>query len=98
MLGYGTAKADPVVRQFCVNSAATFNVFPSSADLEAPLCSQSHAKPEYMGPQNCRNGQHPGAMIKDIRALLNTTQHATHCVAISSGTWELIKSKCHNKM
>jgi len=38
------------------NSAATCKVLPSGADLAAPLSSQSYAKPEFMGPQNRRDG------------------------------------------
>ena len=45
------------------NSAAACKVFPSGADLAAPLSSQSYAKPEFMGPQNPRDGKHPDAMI-----------------------------------
>jgi hypothetical protein len=37
------------------NRAATCKVLPSSADLAAPLGSQSYAKPEIMGPQNHRD-------------------------------------------
>jgi len=79
------------------NSAATCKVLPSGADLAAPLGSQSYAKPEFMGPQNRRDGKHPDAMIKDFRALLENTQDAIHCVAIYSGTQEFIKYKSHNK-
>jgi len=68
------------------NSAAACKVFPAGADLAAPLSSQSYAKPEFMGPQNRRDGKHPDAMIKDFRALLENTQHAMHCVAIYSST------------
>ena len=49
------------------NSAAACKVFPSGADLAAPLSSQSYAKPEFMGPQNRRDGKHPDTMIKDFR-------------------------------
>jgi len=68
------------------NSAAACNVLPSGADLAAPLGSQSYAKPEFIGPQNRRDGKHPDAMIKDFRALLDNTQDAMHRVAIYSGT------------
>jgi hypothetical protein len=61
------------------------------------MSSQSYAKPEFMGPQNCCDGMHPDAMIKDLRALLDITQDATHCVAIFNGTWELLKYKSRNK-
>jgi hypothetical protein len=50
-----------------------------------------------MGPQNCRDGQRPAAMIKEFRALLDITQDATHCVAIYSGTWEFMKHTSRNK-
>jgi len=50
-----------------------------------------------MGPQNRRDGQHPDAMIKDLRALLDNTQDATHRVAIYTGTQEFIKHKSLNK-
>jgi hypothetical protein len=36
-------------------SAAACKVFPSGADLAAPLSSQSYAKPNLMGPQNRRH-------------------------------------------
>jgi hypothetical protein len=79
------------------NSTATCKVFPSGAHLPAPLSSQSYAKPEFMGPQNLRDGKHPDAMIKDFRALLVNTQDATHCAAIYSGTRKFIKHKSRNK-
>jgi len=79
------------------NSAAACKVLPSGADLAASLGSQSYAKPEFMGPQNHRDGKHPDAMIKDFRALLDNTQDATHCVTIYSGTHEFIKRKSRNK-
>jgi len=72
------------------NSAAACKVFPSGADLAAPLSSQPHAKTEFKGPQNRRDGKHPDAMIKDFRALLDNTQDATHRAAIYSGTREFI--------
>jgi hypothetical protein len=50
-----------------------------------------------MGPQNCRDGKHPDAMIKYFTALLNNTQDAKHHMAIYRGTWELIKHKSLNK-
>jgi len=78
------------------NSAATCKVLPSSADLAAPLSSQSYAKPEFMGPQNHRDGKHPDAMIKDFRALLDNTQDATHRVTIYNGMWQFLKHKSCN--
>jgi len=80
------------------NSAAACKVLPSGADLAAPLGSQSYAKPEFMGPQNRRDGKHSDAMIKDFRALLDDTQDATHRVEIYSGTREFIKHKSSDKM
>jgi len=50
-----------------------------------------------MGPQNCRDGKHPDAMIKDFRALLDNTQDATHRVTIYNGTLEFLKHKSRNK-
>jgi len=80
------------------NSAAPCKVFPSGAVLAAPLSSQSYAKPEFMGPQNCHDGKHPDAMIKHFRALLDNTEDATHRAAIYSGKWEFIKHKSRNKI
>jgi hypothetical protein len=79
------------------NSAAARTVLPSGADLAATLGFQSYAKPDFMGPQNHRDGKDPGAMIKDFRAFLDNTQGATHRVAIYSSTWEFIKDKSRNK-
>jgi hypothetical protein len=79
------------------NSAAACHVLPSGADLAAPLGSQSDGKPEFMGPQNRRDGKHPDAMIKDFRASLDNTQDAIHRVAIYSGTREFINHKNRNK-
>jgi len=80
------------------NSAAACKVLRSCADLDAPLGSQLYAKPEFMGPQNRRDGKHPDAMIKDFRGLLDNTQDAMHRMSIYSGTREFIKHKSHNKM
>jgi len=78
------------------NSAAACKVLPSGADLAAPLSPQSYVKPEFMGPQNRRDGKHHDAMIKDFTALLDNMQDATHRVAIYSGTRELTKHRsCH---
>jgi len=79
------------------NSAAACKVLPSSADLAAPLGSQSYAKPEFMGPQNRCHGMHPDAMMKDFRALLDNTQDARHRLAIYSSTREFIRHKSRNK-
>jgi len=86
-----------VLAQRRENSAAACKVLPSGSDLAAPLGPQSYAKPEFMGPQNCRDGKHPDAMIKDFRALLDNTQDTTHRVAIYSGMREFIKHKSRNK-
>jgi hypothetical protein len=79
------------------NSAATCKVLPSSADLAAPLNSQSYAKPEFMAPQNRHDEKHPDAMIKDIRALLHNTGDATHRVTIYTSTQKFLQHKSHNK-
>ena len=79
------------------NSAATGKVLPFGSDLAAPLGSQSYVKPEFMGPQNCRDGKHPDAMIKDSRALLDNTQDSMQRVAIYSRTREFIKHQSCNK-
>jgi hypothetical protein len=50
-----------------------------------------------MGPQNRRDGNHPDALIKVFRALLDNTQDTTHCVAIYSGTQEFIKHQSRKK-
>ena len=50
-----------------------------------------------MGPQNCRDGKHPDAMIKDFRALLDNMQDTMQRVAIYSGTREFIKHQSRNK-
>jgi len=54
--------------------------------------------PEFIGPQNHRDGKHPEAMVKDCRALLNNTQDSMHRMTIYNGTWEFIKHKSHNTM
>jgi len=79
------------------NSADACQVLPSGADLAAPRGSQSYAKPEFMGPQNHRDGKHPDAMIKHFRAVLDNIQDATNRVAIYSGTREVINHKSRNK-
>jgi len=79
------------------NCAATCKVLPSGADMAAPLSSQSYPKPEFMGPQNHRDGNHPDAMLKDFRALLDNMPDATHRVTIYNGTQEFLKHKRRNK-
>jgi hypothetical protein len=79
------------------NSAATCKVLPSGADLAAPQSPQSYARPEFMGPQNRRDGKHPDAMIKDFSALLDNRQDPPHRAAIYSGTREFITHKSRNK-
>jgi hypothetical protein len=78
-------------------SAVACTILDSSADLAAPIGSQSVSKPEFMGPQNHRDGKHPESMIEDFRALLNNTEDAIHRVAIYRGTQEFIKHKSRNK-
>jgi len=80
------------------NRDATCKVLPSSADLAAPLSSQSYEKPEFMGPQNLHDRKHPDAMIKDFRALLNSTQDTKHRATIYNGTREFLKHKSRKKM
>jgi len=80
------------------NSAVACQVLPSGADLAAPLSPGSYVKPEFMGPQNRRDGKHTDTMVKDFRASLGNTRDTTHHVAIYSGTRELIKHKTCNKM
>jgi hypothetical protein len=80
------------------NSPATCTVLPSSADLAAPLSSPSYGKPEFNGPQNCRDGKHPDAMIKYFKALLDNTQDATHRMTIYNGTHQFLQHMSRNKM
>jgi hypothetical protein len=75
-----------VLAQSSENRAAACKVFPSGADLAAPLSSQSYAKPKFMGPPNRRDGQHLDAMSKNFKSLLDDMQDAKHHVAIYSGT------------
>jgi len=79
------------------NSTAPSEVPPRSADLCAPLSSQSFAKPKFMRPQTHRNGKHAETMLNDIRELLDNTQDPTHRMALYSGTWEFIKHKSYNQ-
>jgi len=72
------------------NSAAACKVLPSGADMAATQSHQSYAEPEFMGPQNRRDGKQPDAMIKDFRGLLDNTQDGTHCAVIYSCTWDFI--------
>jgi len=53
-------------------------------------------KPEFLGPQNRRDGKHPDAMIKDFRALLDNTLDATHLTTIDKGTREFLQHKSGN--
>jgi hypothetical protein len=79
------------------NCAAPSKVLPSGADLAAPQRPQSYAQPEFMGPQNRRDGKYPNAKIKDFRALLDDTQEAMHHAAIYCGTQEYIMHKSCTK-
>jgi len=78
------------------NSAATSKVLPSGSDLAAPLSSQSYAKSELMGPQNRRDGKHPGTMIKDFRALLDNTKDPMYRMTIFIGKREFLNHKSRN--
>jgi len=80
------------------NSTANWKFLRSGAGRAAPLSSQSNAKPELIWPQNCRDGKHPDAMIKEFRALLDHTQDMIHRMAIYSGRRECIKHMSRNKM
>ena len=79
------------------NSTATCKVLSTGADLAAPLSSQSYAEPEFMGPQNCHDGKHPDATIRDFRALLDNKQDATHRVIAYNGTREVLNHTSSNK-
>ena len=72
------------------NSAAACKFLPSVAVQAAPLSPQCYAKPDFMGPHNRPDGKHPDAMFKDFGAFLNNMQDVTHCVAIYSGTREIM--------
>jgi hypothetical protein len=50
-----------------------------------------------MGPQNCRDGKHLDAMIKEFRALHDNTHNAMHRTAIYSGTQEIITLRRYNR-
>jgi len=75
------------------NSTATCTILSSGADLAALLSSQTYAKPEFMGPQNRRDGKHSDAMIQYFRALHDNTQNAMHCLTLYHGTREFIKQR-----
>jgi len=79
------------------HSGATCNVLPSSGYLAAPLSSQSYAKPEFMGPQQRRDGKHPDAMFKAFRTLLHNVPDVTHRVIIYNSMREFIKLNSFNK-
>jgi hypothetical protein len=72
------------------NSTAACTVIPSGADVAALLNIQSYVKPEFMSFQNCSDGKHPDAKIKDFRALLDNTYDATHHAGIYRGMQEFI--------
>jgi len=55
-----------VLTQGRENSIAACKVLTSSANLDAALSPQSYAQPVIMRPQNCHDGNHPGAMINDF--------------------------------
>jgi len=79
------------------NSAAAGKVLPSGANLAPPQSSKSYVKPRFMGPQNCHDGKHPDAMMKDFRPLLDNTKDAMCCVVIYCGTGEWIRHSSRNK-
>jgi len=79
------------------NSAATYKVRPSGADLAAPQSSLAYAKPDFMGPRNRRDGKHPHATIQEFGALLDTMHDVMHHVIIYNGTWEFLKHKSRNE-
>jgi len=83
--------------QHLENSAASCTVLSSCVVVAAPMTSRSYMKYELMGPQNCRDGKHPYAIIKDFRGLLDNTQDATHRVAIYSGMPERFNHMSHNE-
>jgi hypothetical protein len=78
------------------NSAAACTVIPSGADVAALLNIQSYVKPEFMSFQNCCDGKHPDAKIKDFRALLDNTYDATRHAGIYRGTQEFIQHMIRN--
>ena len=47
-------------------STASCTVLPACAFQAAPLSPQSYANPEFVGPQNGRDGKHPDPMINDF--------------------------------
>jgi hypothetical protein len=51
-----------------------------------------------MGPHNRCDGNHPDAVIKDLRVLLDNTQDATHHVLIYSDPQAVINHQSRNKM
>jgi hypothetical protein len=79
------------------NSAAACKVYPSGADLAAPMSSQSNAKRKFKGPHNHHDAKHPDAMIKDFRAILDNTQDSTHRAAIYTGMQTFINLNSRNK-
>ena len=83
--------------QYWENGVATCKVFPSGADLAALLSSQSYVKPEFVEPQNRRDGNHSDPMTKDFRSLLDKMQDATNRAPMDSGTREFIKHQTRNK-
>jgi len=69
------------------NRAATSKVLPSGIDLATLLSSQSYAKPEFMEPQNRRDGKPPDTIINNFRALLDNTKDAKHSVSHDNIQW-----------
>jgi hypothetical protein len=80
-----------------ITSAGTCNALSSSANLAAPMSSQSYAKPEFAGPQIYLDEMHSDAMIKDFKASLFNTQDAMHYMKIRNSMWECMKHRSCNK-
>ena len=72
-------------------------MFRSGADLAASLISQSYAKLKFMGPPNSHDVNHPDALIKDFRAVLQDMQDSMHHVAQSRGWRDFFQIQCRNK-
>jgi hypothetical protein len=60
------------------------------------LISQYDVKSKFMGPQNHHEGNHPDAMIKDLRALLNNAPYAMQHMVKFCGPRKFINDKSRN--
>jgi len=76
--------------------AATSKALSSGADLAAPLSTQSYAKPEFKGPQNRHDGEHPDSTIKDFRSLHAIMHDAMHHLTMYNTTGYSIKHMSRN--